>query len=52
MLVVQRYVKIYEMVFIHEIVQNGALCSQTVGEQEKHTTLARGGSVGVEGVLV
>lgn len=43
MLVVQRYVKIYEMVFIY--VQNGAPCSQTVGEQGKHTTLARGGCV-------
>lgn len=45
MLVVQRYVKVYEMVFVHEIVQNGAARSQTGGEQEKDTTLAGGGCV-------
>jgi len=45
MLVVQSYVKIYEMVFISDIVQNGAPCSQTGGEQEKNTPLAGGGCV-------
>lgn len=38
-MLVQRFVKIYETVLVREILQNGAPCSQTVGDR-KNTTLA------------